>query len=33
MKKNNPWEEIDLNAYENHMRLDSVAQLQALDDY
>lgn len=32
MKKNNPWEEIDLNAYENHMRLDSVAQLQALDE-
>lgn len=30
-EKNNPWEEIDLNDYENHMRLDSVAQLQALD--
>lgn len=30
-RKNNPWEEIDLNDYENHMRLDSVAQLQALD--
>lgn len=28
---NNPWEEIDLTAYENHMSLDSVFQLQALN--
>lgn len=28
---NNPWEEIDLTAYENHMGLDSVYQLQALN--
>ena len=27
----NPWEEIDLNAYESHMSLDSVFQLQALN--
>ena len=27
----NPWEEISLEDYENHMRLDSVRQLQALD--
>lgn len=26
----NPWEEIDLDDYENHMRLDSVYQLQTL---
>lgn len=26
----NPWKEIDLNDYENHMRLDSVLQLQTL---
>lgn len=26
----NPWEEISLEDYENHMRLDSVRQLQAL---
>ena len=24
----NPWEEISLNDYENHMSLDSVKQLQ-----
>ncbi len=28
---NNPWEEIRLDDYENHMRLDSVKQLQALN--
>lgn len=28
---NNPWEEINLSDYENHMRLDSVRQLQALN--
>lgn len=28
---NNPWEEISLLDYENHMRLDSVQQLQALN--
>lgn len=27
----NPWKEIDLTAYENHMSLDSVSQLQALN--
>ena len=27
----NPWEEIELDVYESHMSLDSVAQLQALD--
>ena len=27
----NPWEEISLDDYENHMRLDSVQQLQALN--
>lgn len=27
----NPWEEISLSDYENHMRLDSVMQLQAMD--
>ena len=27
----NPWQEIDLNAYESHMSLGSVAQLQALN--
>ena len=27
----NPWKEIDLQAYENHMSLDSVFQLQALN--
>lgn len=26
----NPWQEIDLNAYESHMSLESVSQLQAL---
>ena len=30
-KMRNPWEEISLEDYENHMRLDSVRQLQALD--
>ena len=29
---NHPWEEIDLNDYENHMRLDNVLQLQTLND-
>lgn len=29
----NPWEEISLNDYEEHMRLDSVKQLQALDSF
>lgn len=28
---NNPWNEIDLSTYENHMSLDSVLQLQALN--
>lgn len=28
----NPWEEISLSDYENHMRLDSVMQLQALNE-
>lgn len=28
---NNPWEEIDLGAYENHMSLGSVFQFQALN--
>ena len=28
---NNPWEEIDLNIYENHMSLDSVFQLQTMN--
>ena len=27
----NPWEEIDLSDYENHMSLDSVMQLQAMN--
>ena len=27
----NPWEEIPLSDYENHMRLKSVQQLQTLD--
>ena len=27
----NPWEEIDLEIYESHMRLDSVMQLQAMN--
>lgn len=27
----NPWEEISLNDYENHMKLDSVMQLQVLN--
>ena len=27
----NPWEEISLSDYENHMRLDSVKQLQAMN--
>ena len=26
----NPWEEISLNDYENHMSLDSVKQLQTM---
>ncbi len=28
----NPWEEISLSDYENHMSLDSVRQLQAMDE-
>lgn len=28
----NPWEEIPLTDYENHMRLDSVMQLQAMNE-
>lgn len=28
----NPWEEIPLDDYENHMKLDSVMQLQALNE-
>ena len=28
---NNPWEEISLEDYENHMKLDSVRQLQAMN--
>lgn len=27
----NPWEEISLSDYENHMKLDSVMQLQTMD--
>ena len=27
----NPWEEIKLDDYENHMSLDSVKQLQAMN--
>ena len=30
-KNNNPWEEISLHDYEEHMSLDSVRQLQAMD--
>lgn len=30
--KRNPWNEIDLNDYESHMKLDSVAQLQAMNE-
>ena len=29
---NNPWEEISLDDYENHMSLDSVKQLQAMNE-
>lgn len=29
---NNPWKEIDLEDYENHMSLDSVYQLQSLNE-
>lgn len=29
---NNPWQEIDLNDYEKHMRLDSVYQLQTMNE-
>lgn len=28
----NPWEEIPLSDYENHMKLDSVRQLQTMDE-
>lgn len=28
---NNPWEDISLSDYENHMSLDSVKQLQAMN--
>lgn len=27
----NPWEEVSLNDYENHMSLDSVKQLQTMN--
>ena len=27
----NPWEEISLSGYENHMKLDSVMQLQNMN--
>lgn len=30
-KERNPWEEISLSDYENHMRLDSVRQLQTMN--
>ena len=30
--KKNPWEEISLSDYENHMKLDSVMQLQAMNE-
>ncbi|MBE6764750.1 MAG: class I SAM-dependent methyltransferase [Ruminococcaceae bacterium] len=29
---NNPWKDIDLNAYESHMSLESVYQLQAMNE-
>ena len=29
----NPWEEINLSDYENHMRLDSVRQLQVMNAF
>jgi hypothetical protein len=28
----NPWEEIPLSDYENHMKLDSVMQLQTMNE-
>ena len=28
----NPWEKIPLSDYENHMKLDSVMQLQAMNE-
>lgn len=28
----NPWEKIPLTDYENHMKLDSVMQLQAMNE-
>jgi hypothetical protein len=28
----NPWEKIDLNVYESHMSLESVYQLQVLNE-
>ncbi|MCR4866750.1 MAG: GNAT family N-acetyltransferase [Lachnospiraceae bacterium] len=31
-KDSNPWEDISLSDYENHMRLDSVRQLQTLNE-
>jgi len=31
-KMKNPWEDIPLIAYENHMKLDSVMQLQAMNE-
>ena len=31
-KMNNPWEEIPLTDYKNHMKLDSVMQLQAMNE-
>ena len=29
---NNPWDSIPLSDYENHMALDSVRQLQTMND-
>ena len=31
-KMKNPWEEIPLTDYKNHMKLDSVMQLQAMNE-
>ena len=32
LKMKNPWEEIPLSDYESHMKLDSVMQLQAMNE-
>lgn len=32
MKVNNPWDKIALSDYENHMSLDTVKQLQAMNN-